>query len=159
MAYKQLSVIGSIKVPRRVFSHNRCYGLQLLMMAPKIEECYFSIYQRTQGESAYWSGGKDSPKTESQYWFVSPLKPSWWSSFLADSPPCLAKQMVYWDDYDPTDIILKAFWCQTVDFTEATDTGIALSSVLMHTNSPMTAISAMHARLRSHHVKVVGKPA
>lgn len=49
--------------------------------------------------------------------------------------------------------------CQTVDFTEATDTGIAFSSVLMQINSPITDISAIHARFRSHHVKVVGKPA
>lgn len=49
--------------------------------------------------------------------------------------------------------------CQTVDFTEATDTGIAFSSVLMQTNSPITDISAIHARFRSHHVKDVGKPA
>lgn len=49
--------------------------------------------------------------------------------------------------------------CQTVDFTEATDTGIAFSSVLMQINSPITDISAIHARFRSHHVKDVGKPA
>lgn len=48
--------------------------------------------------------------------------------------------------------------CQTEDLTEETVTGIALSSVLIQTNSPITAIKAMHVKFKNHQLADVGKP-
>ena len=48
--------------------------------------------------------------------------------------------------------------CQTEDLTDETVTGIALSSVLIQTNSPITAINAIHVKFNIHQLPDDGKP-